>query len=180
MVILEVNLDEGLPVVIALVDLDFVEFVAREVEVATDLHAGQICIRGTGTLEEQALPVLELLTLQIEAGILGEMRSTDEQTIGVVSPAMDWADDVSVSLAGTLQHDGLTMTADVGHLVVPIIPVDQQLRVVQPFERAVLIDFRHHEFVADVARTGIEEETLLQLENPVVEVPRDRQLGNCR
>ena len=41
-VVLEVDLDEGLPVVVALVQLDAVEHIAGEVEVGARAHAGQV------------------------------------------------------------------------------------------------------------------------------------------
>jgi hypothetical protein len=76
-VILEIDLDEGLPVVVALVHLDVVELVAGEIELG-DLHAGQVGIGRTRPLEEQTVPVFQPSLVQIEAGILRKMRRADQ------------------------------------------------------------------------------------------------------
>ena len=58
-VVLEIDLDERLPVVVALVDLDAVEHVAREVEVAATPSAAQIGRDVARAVEQQAVPVLQ-------------------------------------------------------------------------------------------------------------------------
>ena len=58
-VILEIDLDEGLPVVVALVHLDVVELVAGEIELIGDIHAGQVDIGRARPLELQTVPVFQ-------------------------------------------------------------------------------------------------------------------------
>ena len=75
MVILQVNLDKGLPVVIALMNLDTIELVAFEVERTGSCMPARSRGRTRPFLEQQALPVLERVTLEAEARLLGKMRA---------------------------------------------------------------------------------------------------------
>jgi hypothetical protein len=50
----------------------------------------------------------------------------------------------------------------------------QQAAVVVPFLGAVVVDFRNHQLVAHVARSGIEDQLFLQFEELFVEIPRNR------
>ena len=60
-VVLQVDLDEGLPVVVALVQLDPVEGVAGEIKVGSRAHAGQVGGDvATVVLEQQAIPLAQL------------------------------------------------------------------------------------------------------------------------
>ena len=76
-VVLEVDLDEGLPVVVALVDLDAVEHVAREVEVA---HAErrEVARDVARAVEQQAVPVLQRRAAEVEARLVGEVRRAEQ------------------------------------------------------------------------------------------------------
>ena len=179
-VILKIDLDEGLPVVVALVHLDMVELVAGEIELIGHVHAGQVGIRRARPLEEQAVPVFELRLVQVQARILRKMRGADQLPAGVVGPAVDRADDVALQLAGALQHDRLTVAADVGHLPETLAAaVEQQLAVVTPLQRTIIHCFGHHQLMSDITGTGIEDQLFLQFEDLLVEIPVNRQLGNC-
>jgi len=183
-VILKIDLDEGLPIVITRVHLDVIELVAGEIEFRRDFHAGQISIGRTRPLEEQTVPVFQPGLVQVEAGVLRKMRRADQLAARVVSPAVDRADNRPVQRPRTLQHDRLTVTADVRHLPVAgirpfIATVEQHLAVILPPQRTKIPGARHHELVTNIARTGIEDELLLQLKNLLVKIPVHRQLGNC-
>jgi hypothetical protein len=54
--------------------------------------------------------------------------------------------------------------------------VHQRFRVAEPFQRLVVADVGHHEPVAHVAGTVIEENALLDLVDTRVEVPTRREL----
>ncbi len=179
MVVLEIDLDEGLPVVVALVQFDVIELVAGEIELARHLHAAQIGIGGARPLEQQTLPVFQLFLVQVEAGIGREMRRADQFSGGIVGPAMDRADDV-LRRAGSLQHDGLAVAADIGHAVDAVGLTHQEVRVVRPFGGTIVVEFGHHQLMADIPRPGIEDELLLQFKNLFVEIPIDGKLGNTR
>ena len=77
MVVLEVNLDKGFPVVVAYVHFHMVERVAREIELlvrAECCHVGSD-ITSVG-LEQHAVPFLERVVLQVQARIVLKMRRT--------------------------------------------------------------------------------------------------------
>src|SRR6266487_6141620 len=85
-VVLEIHLDEGLPVVGALLDLDPVEHVAGEVEIRGDTDAGQITRDIARTVEQQAVPALQRRARQLGARLLVEVRRTEERALEVVGP----------------------------------------------------------------------------------------------
>jgi hypothetical protein len=124
-------------------------------------------------LNKQALPVLQLLLGQIEAGIGRKVRRADQFAAGVVGPAVDRADDV-LRVARALQHDRLAVAADIGHLVEAVGLARQQAAVVVPFLGTVVMHFGNHQFVADVARSGIEDQLFLQFEELFIEIPLNR------
>jgi hypothetical protein len=73
MVVLEIDLDEGLPVVLALVDLDPVEHVVRKVEIA-DAEPRQVRAHVAGPVEQEAVPVLDRRPAEVQARFVGEVR----------------------------------------------------------------------------------------------------------
>ena len=112
------------------------------------------------------------------------MRRTDQLAGRIVGPAMNRAHDIALQRTRTLQHDRLTMTADVRHLPMTgirpfIAAVEQHLAVIFPLQRTIITRFRRHQLMPDIARPGIEDELFLQLKNLFVEIPVHRQLGNC-
>src|SRR5437868_6164202 len=83
-VVLEVDLDEGLPVVVALVQLDAVEGIAVEIEVeaGTDPSevGGDIASAAVGVLlEQEPVPLVQRVVVQVEAGVLLEVRRADQR-----------------------------------------------------------------------------------------------------
>jgi hypothetical protein len=59
-VVLQIDLDEGLPVVVALVHLDMVEHEAVELELLAQLHAGQVGLDVAAVvLEQQSVPLAQ-------------------------------------------------------------------------------------------------------------------------
>src|SRR5437867_12096520 len=94
MVILEIDLDEALPVVLALVDLDPVEDVARKVEVLGHADAGELARDVAWPVEQQPVPVGKRSTVELDTRLLVEMRRAEEPAVEVVSPAVHRADDV--------------------------------------------------------------------------------------
>src|SRR5262249_40884764 len=76
MVVLEIDLDEALPVVVAVVDFDAIEHMAAEVEFACDGQRGEIGGDVTLAFEQHAIPRLQWRAAQIEAGLRVEVRRT--------------------------------------------------------------------------------------------------------
>ncbi len=173
-VVLEVDLDEGLPVVVALVDLDAVQHVVGEVEVA---HAEAREVRADVALavEQQSVPVLQRALAEVEARLVGEMRRPEELALEVVGPAMDRADDV-LRVAAALEHDRLPVPADVRQELDAAGVADERLRVVAPLEDVIVAGVRHHELVPDVTRRAGQQEALLGFVDCGIAVPGHRKL----
>ena len=57
-IVLEIDLDEGFPVVMTVVRFDVIEHVAREIEVGPSGDRGQIAANIPRTRKQQPLPVL--------------------------------------------------------------------------------------------------------------------------
>ncbi len=110
-VVLQIDLDEGLPVVVALMNFDVIEHEVREVEMLLGAKPRQIA-RDIAPLrfEQQPLPVLQRCSAEIQAGVVREMRGTEELAVQIVRPAMQGADDV-LRLAAAVEHDGLAVAA---------------------------------------------------------------------
>jgi uncharacterized membrane protein len=85
-IVLEVDLDEGLPVVFALVHVDAVEHVAREVEIL-QRERRKVARDVARPVEQQAVPVLERRAAEIDARLVGKVRRAEELALEVVRPA---------------------------------------------------------------------------------------------
>ena len=99
--------------------------------------------------EQQAVPVLQRRLVQVQAGILREVRRAEQFAVGLVGPAMHRADDV-LRVAAALQHDGLAVAADVAEQFHAVLVAHQHLR--PAFQHVVVAQIRHHQFMADVIR----------------------------
>ena len=73
--------------------------------------------------EEQTPPVFQLLLVQVETGVGRKMGRPDQIPFQVIGPAVDRTHHIALEDALPLQHDGLPVTADVGHEPVTIILV---------------------------------------------------------
>src|SRR5205814_5044499 len=93
-VVLEVDLDEGFPVVIALLDFDPVEHVAGEIEVAGDTDSREIARDIARPVEQEAVPVREGRAVELDAGLLFEVRRAKQLPLEVVRPPVQRTDDV--------------------------------------------------------------------------------------
>jgi hypothetical protein len=76
-VVLEVDLDEGLPVVVAFLDFDPVEHMVREVE-RIRRECCEVAMDVALTVEQEAMPVGERRPAQMQAWVVGEMRRAEE------------------------------------------------------------------------------------------------------
>ena len=109
-IVLKVDLDEGLPVVRALVDFDPVQHVAVEVEVGGHAEAAQVGGDIALTGEQQPVPALQRPFVQVEAGFVAEVRRPQQLAFEIVGPAMQRAYDV-LPVAAPAEHDRLAMPA---------------------------------------------------------------------
>ena len=174
-VVLEIDLDEGLPVLLVLGDLHMIEAIAGEVEFPGQRQRREIARYIAFAVEQQALPALQRRTTEIEAGVVREVWCAKQLAVHVVSPAMQRADDVT-GIAATFQHDSLPMPADVGQELYAVGIAHQQLAVILPGKAVIVARLGHHQLVPDIARTAIEKQLLLQFEHLLVKVPADGQL----
>jgi len=81
-VILEVDLDEGLPVVVALVHMHLVEHIAGEVQVGLGSHLAQFRRDVAAVvLEHHAVPGAGVVAVQVQAGVVVEQRCAQQLTL---------------------------------------------------------------------------------------------------
>src|SRR6202012_3234754 len=78
-IVLQIDLDKGLPVVVALVHFDVIEHEARKVEMLLGAEPRQIA-RDIAPLrfEQQALPVLQRRGAEIQARVVRKMRRAEK------------------------------------------------------------------------------------------------------
>jgi hypothetical protein len=176
-VVLQVDLDEGLPVELVFGDLGAFVHEAGEIHVGGHAQLGQVGVDVARAGEQQAVPVGQRRLVQVQAGIVGEMRRAHELALGVVGPAVERADDV-LGVAPALQHPGLAVAADVGQQFHAVRVVDQHLAaVVEPVQHVEVALLGGHEPMTHVVGPALEQEFHLQFVNPGVEIPVHRQGG---
>ncbi len=127
-------------------------------------------------LEHQAVPGLRRVVAQVQAGIVGKVRRTEQAAVKVVGPAVQRADDVALGIAAVAQNHRLAMAADVGdqfdaagraHECAPLALLGQGV---------VVADLGNGECVTEVARAAREDALGLAAEQVGVEIGRDREL----
>ena len=191
MVVFQIDLDEGLPVVVALVQLDPVERVAAEVEVGPRPQASQVGRHVAAAavavlLEEQAVPLFQRVIVQVEAGVLREVRGADQfasgaRVGGCIGPAVQRTDDVAararVEFSAALQDQRLPVPADVGDQLDALGRVHQRAAVVLLWQRVEVAHFGHGQAVADIARPVGEKRLQLAGVEGLVEVRGNRELA---
>ncbi|KGX49629.1 hypothetical protein Y025_5569 [Burkholderia pseudomallei TSV32] len=180
-VVLEVDLDEGLPVVIALVDLDVIEQVVRKVEMVLRAELREIVrdIAALG-LEQQPLPVLQRRRVQVQAGLVRKVRRAEQLAFEIVGPAMQRADDV-LRTPAAVQHDRLAVAAHVRQqLDLRSLVAHQHAAFVFGRQRKIISCFGHHQFVPDIARSFLEKCFDFAREERLIEISGDGKLAMCR
>jgi hypothetical protein len=173
-VVLEVDLDEGLPVVVALVHLDLVEHVAREVQQRARPHRAEIG-RDVApvVLEHQAVPGPHRVVVQVQAGVLLEVRRAHQLAVQVVGPAVQRADDVAARVAAALQHHGLTVAADVGDEFHAVLRAHQCAAFAFLRQGIEVADLGHRELMPEVPRTVLVDQLQLATIRVVREIGAD-------
>ncbi len=187
-IVLQIDLDEGLPVVVAGMHLRAMEDVPAEVQLPGDAAGDQIGQIGgdpalaglLGHLEDQAVPALHRIAAQVQAGIFGKVRRTAQLTAQTVSPAVQRADHVIAGVAAALEHHGLAVATHVGQQLDALVSADQHPALALLRQRLVVPHLGHHQFVPDVARPGLEEQMHLLFVEGRVEVAGHGQLGATR
>ncbi|MNS92833.1 hypothetical protein D3C72_1269790 [compost metagenome] len=175
-IILEVDLDKGLPVVVALVDFHVVEHIAGKIEVFRDGQIFQFFHHVvTVLLEQQAIPALQRRFRQVQARCLGEMRRADQFTLEVVGPAVQRADDM-VRVAAAVVHQRLPVAAHVGQHFDAVGVAHEHAPLVLRRQGRKIAGFRHHQRMPDIARAGLEQLLHFTLQQRFVKIDVDRKL----
>ncbi len=188
-VVLQVDLDEGLPVVVALVQFDVIEHVAVERQVLGGGHAGQVGGDVAAVvIEQQTVPLAQRVVAEVQAGVALEVRCAQQLAAAGIGPAVDGADDVAARMAlafgqqvaAPAQHDGLAVAAAVGDQLDLALRVAQQ-RAPAGFLRQheIVVGFGYRQRVPHVARAGLEEQLLFALVQRRIEIGMDGKL-TCR
>ena len=188
-VVLQINLDEGLPVVVAFVQLHVVEHKAVKRKLRGHGHVRQVGPHVAAVVfKQQAVPLAQAVVVQAQARVLRKVRRTQQLAAGAVSPAVYGADDVAprvrlpllAQIAPALEHDGLAVAAHVGNQLQAAMRVAHQ-RAAALFlrQREVVARARHGQRMAHIARPGVEKPVFLARKQRLVKVERDGQLA-CR
>jgi hypothetical protein len=187
-IVLEVDLDEGLPVVVALVQVGAIEDVPVEVE-----HAARGSCQAAAAaevvgdsppaavLEQQAMPALQRVAAQVQARVVLEVRRAGQAAFEVVGPAVQRADDVAAALAApaAAQHHRLAVPADVGDerdAPWPGCRAHEGASFGLLGQRQVVADLGQRQLVPEVDRSGLEDQLLFRTEQALVEVAVDGKL----
>ena len=193
-IILKIDLDEGLPVVIAGVHLDVVEDIVGKVEFRPRKQVPDIPLCIARPFKEQAVAVLELEPLQIKAGLFVDLGCPEQFSGVVVCPAMQRADDVApavaqvavrVDVAGDVaglaaQHDGLAVATDVGEQLDAVIAAKENAPAAFGRQGAPVAWLGDEFFVPDI-NGGVPENTrLLACQQRFVKIGCDWKLGTRR
>src|SRR5690606_3836077 len=97
-IVLEIDLNESLPVVVALVILHPVQHVARKVELRRTEQSLHVGGRVAWPLKEQPVAGLQWESLQVQARLLRKIGSPDQCAVRLVRPAVNRAYDFSTGL----------------------------------------------------------------------------------
>ncbi len=179
-VVLQIDLDEGLPVVVALVQLDLVEHVAVERKLRERAHAGEVGGDVAAVvLEEEAVPLAQRIVVQVQAGIVREVRRAQQLPPGRVRPAVQRADDVArgmalavrAQVAPALQHHRLAMAAHVGDQFDAALRVAHQGPALSFLrQRVIIARFGHAQLVPHIAGPALKDGVQLAPEQRIIEV----------
>src|SRR5262245_7617671 len=107
---LQIELEERLPVERALVHLEVIEHVAREIVVGGEIETREIARHVARASEQQPLPRLKRCGRERQLRRLRKLRCAEELAVEVVGPAMDGADDV-LHVAASFEQQRLPMAA---------------------------------------------------------------------
>ena len=200
-VVLQVHLDKGLPVVIALVHLDFIEHVALKVQVGARPHVSEL-LRNVHPIgfKQESIPLLQGVVVQVEARVVGEVGRTYERAhlLGIgrgvcaaVGPAVQWTDDIAAILAlplcpslcqraTTFEHECLAVAADVGNQFNALGAAYQGAAFIFLGQRVIVANFGHAQGVAYISGTVRKNALHFQLVQGWIKVAGNRQLREGR
>ncbi|MPM73361.1 hypothetical protein SDC9_120341 [bioreactor metagenome] len=183
-VVLQIDLDEGLPVVVAGMDFHMIEHVVGEVELGPREQRPQVAQRIALAFEQQTVAALQGKALQIHAGRARKVRRAQQLATGVIRPTMQRADDVAaggIQAAGCIcgaghraglaaQDQRLAMAADVGDQLHALRAVHQHAASILVRQATPVATLWYGLFVAHVDGRLWKELLLLAREQLFVEI----------
>ena len=183
-VILKVDLDEGLPVVVALVHLDVVELVAFKAQFVLRAHAGQVGGNVAAVVfKQKTIPFAQLVVVEVQAGVVGKMRCAQQLALGRIGPAVQGTDDVATGggavlrqMATSFQHDRLAVPTDVGDQPDPVRGVHQRPALVFLRQGIKVSGLGHAQAMPDVAGPLLKQDLHLAPIQRFVKISRNRKL----
>ena len=189
-IVLKVDLDEGLPVVIALMDFDVVQNVIRKVELRPCEQVPEIPSGVPGAVKQQTVTVLQFEPLKIETGLVVKLWGAEKLSGFVVSPAMQRTDDVATAVAQVsvgidvacdiawlaAKHDRLAVATDIREQFDAAIAAHQNATAALCRQGAPVTWLGDELFVPDINRGLLEDKVLLTCEQRFVKIGCDGKL----
>ena len=153
---------------------------ALEAERGRRAHVGQVGGDVAAVVfKEQAIPFLQFVVVQVEAGVLGKVGCAKQLAVWRVGPAVQWADDVAaraafllgLQIATTVQHHGLAVSADIGDELHPALGVAHQSAAFGLVGQGVIVArVGHRQLVAHIAGALPEERVQFALKQRLIEI----------
>ena len=176
-VVLEVDLDEGLPVVVALVQLDAVEHVAGEVERRCDAEPARSRATSRGPSNSRPFQFCSGVRARFRHGLSGEVRRAEQLALQVVGPAVQRADDVAARCRGRCSIIAWRWRQTFDMSSMPSALRTSACASSRSGERVEVAGLGHHQLVADVARARARRSSApLGVEDAGIEIPGT---GSC-
>ena len=191
-VILQVDLDKGFPVVVAVVHFHVVQHIAAEIEFSTRAQSRHIGCHITAlAFKQQTIPFLQRVVVEIQAGVGGKVRCAYQLAAGAlrvhpgVGPAVQGADDIATGRcralaqqrATALEHQCLAVAADVGDEFDPLAVAHQGASTLFLRQGVVVAQLRHAQGVAHIAGTALENMRHFARIERSIEIAGDRKLA---
>ena len=179
-VVLQVDLDEGLPVVVAVVHFHPVQGVAGEVQRLARAHLGQIGGDVAAVVfKQQTVPRPQRVVVEVQAGVLGKVRRAQQLSRGRVGPAVHRADDVArgaggifrgVQVAAPFEHHGLAVPAYIRDQLHPLGGAHQGPALALLGQGRIVAQLGHAQFVPHIAGPTLKDGRHLALKQRRVKV----------
>jgi hypothetical protein len=192
-VVLQIDLDEGLPVVVAGVQLDVAQHHAFEAQRGRWTHVRQVGVDVAAVvLEQQAVPFPQRVALEVGTGVVREVRGAQQgaqlaasRLAAAVGPAVQGADDMATAVtlgvlaqvAATLEHHGLAVAADVGNEFDAVGGAHQRTSFTFLRQGEVVAQLGNRVHVPHVAGPVLKDRFKFPAEQCLVEVAGNRQLA---
>ena len=164
-VVLQVDLDEGLPVVVALMQVNAIQDISAEIEIGLGAKRRQIGRDiAPSSVENKTVPVLHGVVLQVQAGLVCKVRRCNETAVLFVSPAVQGAGDVQAAGAAAAQHHGLAMPAHIGQQLQAVFSAKQSPSFAFLGQGVIVPHRGNAQLVRDVARRSVKDALALEFE----------------